>query len=378
MKLLFQFLAGILLLCTIPHQLFSQCAGGAAISTITYDTLTIGNGSNSSTFSFPKFDPALGTLMSADLKSVVGVAYNYTLENQGLVNRTYKIKIQRTDDISSTALDPFTVSALNQTPYVITPVLAPSQKFNSGPKYLNYTVANSVSDGRVVNFMGVGNVDFDYEGGTSASVIGIAPFGLNFVSVTDTIHFSITYRYCPASVLSANLLFFTATPQTGKVLLNWRQMNPEANRQYDVQVSIDGRNYTNVALVAENTAGTYSYTYLNNAAVKLYFRIQQKNVSGEIKYSNIQMIDPALVKNSVRVYPTLFTGGSIKFDFPERGDWRVSLYGLDGKKMTESRQTDVYNAQIELPAVVSNGVYSAEIINMKTQQKQFTRIVVHR
>jgi len=378
-KLIFlQCILPVVIACIFPFQAFSQCAGAAPAQTVTFDTLVTGAGNSSNQFSFPKFNPALGTLLSAELKSVVGLKYSYELENQTALNQIFKTKIIRTDDISSIALDPSAISVVNQTPYAPFLILS-HQQLHYGPANMNYILNNSVSDGRLVNFMGAGTVDFDYETGTSASVQGPLPWQLNFTSVLDTTHFSITYRYCVATLLSADLLFFTATPLKDKVSLNWRQAAVEANRLYSIELSTDGQRFTDIASIAENNSGNYTYTYLNNLSKRLYFRVQQKNVSGEIKYSNIRIIEPVQsAKNTVRVFPSLYTGGNLTISFPDRASWQVNFYSAEGRKIAGSRHEDVFSAQLVLPAFLSNGFYTAEVINIKTQERQIARIVVQR
>ncbi|HMC84819.1 MAG TPA: choice-of-anchor E domain-containing protein [Chitinophagaceae bacterium] len=369
---------GILISVVYPVHLFSQCAGGLSPSTITFDTIVYGNGNSSRDFSFPKFDPSLGTLISADLKSVVGLQYSYNLQNQTAFDKIFKTKIVRTDDITSNALDPSSVDAVNQTPYVPSFILS-QQVLNYGPANMNYIMSNSVTDGRLINFMGVGSVDFDYETGTSASVQGPLPWQLNFTSVTDTTHFSITYRFCNASILSSDLLYFSVTPLKDKILLNWQQANIEENRMYSVQISASGDNFATVAAIKENNTGLYNYTWLSNSNKKIYFRIEEKNASGEIKYSNIrEAVSSQNNQPGIRIFPTLYTGGNLQVSLPGKGEWRIRLYSSDGRNVSESRQTDVYTAQVEMPAELNNGIYTAEIVNIQTQQRQVTRIIVQR
>ncbi|HTL10481.1 MAG TPA: choice-of-anchor E domain-containing protein [Chitinophagaceae bacterium] len=375
---LLQGLLPVLLIAASPDTVFSQCANGAPASTITYDTTVIGSGNSSRTFSFPKFNPAIGTLLSADLQSVVGLEYSYDLENQTSQNKIFKTKIVRTDDIYSTALDPGAVNAVNQTPQVPS-LIAAHQQLHYGPARMNYTLSNSVTDARLINFMGAGAVDFDYETGTSAAVQGPLPWQLNFTSVLDTTKFSITYRYCATNLLSADLLFFSATAVKEKVLLTWRQAVIEHNRTYAVQMSSDGQHFNDIASITENNSGAYTFTYMHNSAKKMYFRIEQRNISGEIKYSNTRTVEPsATVKPTVRVYPSLYTGGNLTVNFPAKASWQINIYSAEGRRLLEAREKDVYTAQLLLPSYLPNGFYTVETINASTQERQLTRFVVQR
>ena len=83
-------------------------------------------------------------------------------------------------------------------------------------------------------------------------------------------------------------------------------------------------------------------------------------------------------KNKVNIFPTFYTGGALQVNFPQRGDWQIIMYSADGRRISESRKTNVYNAQLEMPSALSNGIYTAEVINVQTQQRQVTRIIVKR
>ncbi len=379
MKIFLPLFACLLAIALLQGSVMAQCSGGATAFSLTYDTIATGNGNSSRSFSLPKFNPALGTLISIDIKSMVGLQYSYDLENQTSSTRLFKTKIVRTDDIYSTAIDPSSINEVNQTPFVST-MIGAHQQVSFGPTKMNYTINNLVNDGRMVNFMGAGSVDFDYETGTSASVQGPLPWQLNFTAVSDTTHFSITYNYCTTSLLSAGLLYFSATALKGKVALSWRQSAVEANRLYNVQISTDGQRYSTLASINEDNGGNYNYVYLNNASRKLYFRIQEVNVSGDFRYSNTRVIEPEQQSNpaNLRIYPTVYTGGNLQVSFPFKADWQISFYAADGRKTTQQLPANLYSTQLVLPATLSNGVYTAEVINTKTQQKLVTRLVVQR
>lgn len=378
MKKLLPAFVCLLFIVYLTGHLQAQCAAGASPFNISYDTLVTGNGNSSRTFSFPKFNPALGTLISIDIQSVVGLEYSYDLENQTAQTKVFKTKIVRTDDVYSTALDPSSIDAVNQTPQVSALIPAHTQ-LSYGPSKMSYSLGTTITDGRLINFMGAGTVDFDYETGTSASVQGPLPWQLNFTAVSDTTHFSLTYNYCTASLLSTDLLFFSATQLKGKVDLAWRQATVETGRIYHLQLSTDGQKYTSIANIAEDNIGNYHYTYLNNTSQKCYFRIEEINVSGVVKYSNIRVIMPGLASGAgIRIYPSLYTGGSLQVNMPYRADWEISCYSADGRRIIHSLQKDVYATQLELPAAISNGIYTAEVTNAATRQRMLTRIIVRR
>ena len=79
----------------------SQCS---TQQSITYDTLITGNGNNSHVFTLPQFDPAIGTLLSANINSTISLNYGFTLKNVEAMQRDFTVSVGRYDHYTSTAL----------------------------------------------------------------------------------------------------------------------------------------------------------------------------------------------------------------------------------------------------------------------------------
>ena len=379
MKTLFTLLVSIAL-STIPgSSLLAQCGPDSSLLTLKYDTVLYGSGNNGFMVSFPKFDPSLGTLLSADIKSAVSVAYGFVATNTASSSQLLRAKIGREDDIYTSALtDP--LSTQTQSAW-ITKLVSGNSSYTYGPAYMASTSTSSITDGELINFEGTGTVDFDYETYMTETLVASTTFTWAFPTISDTTNFSVTYRYCTASLLSSDLLSFSAMAQSkNTVLLNWHQATVQADRIYGVQVSTDGITFTNLADVSENTSGFYSYNYLNNnAPIKLFFRIQEKNASGEIKYSNLRMVTFSQdAKTGTTIFPTLYTGGNLQVNFPENSDWQITIYSSDGRKVTESRQNDVSGVSLPVAESLGNGIYIIETFNTHSQQRNINRIVIQR
>jgi hypothetical protein len=380
MKSLFVF-ATVVSAFTFSAPAFSQCAGGPTAMTIIYDTTVIGNGNNSYAFSIPKFDPSLGTFLSVNFQSVVNLSYSYTLQNHDAVPVTFKTRTLRDDGVYAPEFDGADVSESHQTSQIIN-IVAANQSLVYGPAHFGYTLKDSINNGSLINFEGVGNVNYDYEQGTGyvlSTTGGTGNVNINFNYVHDTTQFTVIYKYCPNALLSTDMLLFTAAQQSmTSALLSWRQATVQQGRLYEVQMSTDGITFSRLALQEENANGAYEYTYLNNSAKKVFFRIQEKNASGEIKYSNIRLVEFNDDTKGTTVFPTLYSGGDLRFNFPEQGNWKINVYSAVGSLIAATQQKNVYSAQLTIPSSVSNGMYAVEIINTRTLRREVTRIVVQR
>ena len=148
---------------------------------------------------------------------------------------------------------------------------------------------------------------------------------------------------------------------------------------YEVQAGTDGITFQNLFNVAENATGIYDYHYVNGPAKKVLFRIQQKSLSGEIRYSNIRVVDFSNEPvSTVQVYPTLYTGGQIRVSFSEQDNWQVNIYAADGRKVLEKRLGNAGYTSFAPGEKWANGFYLVETMDSHAQHRQLTRIVIQR
>ena len=92
----------ISVICVFVIQAACQCNN--SLQSLSYDTLVPGTGNDVHQFTFSQFDPALGTLISARINSLVSVNYGFTLQNVEAVQRDFSVSVGRYDNFSSTAL----------------------------------------------------------------------------------------------------------------------------------------------------------------------------------------------------------------------------------------------------------------------------------
>jgi hypothetical protein len=241
-------LVAAILSTVVPFYGISQCGTS---HTISYDTTITGNGINDDpyVFTFPQFNPSLGTLTNVDINTKLTLQYNYTVENDNPVSSTFRFKVTRFDDIYSPALGPseplqyqrtFPNSLSAQTPAnYYTHVLAANDGVaGSGSDFAqaSLTLVNQsniiVHAANTAPFMGTGNVAFDYYTYT----LGGAPNSFTFSpTVTDQITFSIKYTYCD-NILLNNAERERLTRSTGRIIFNHKLYpNPSSSGNYTVQ-----------------------------------------------------------------------------------------------------------------------------------------------
>ena len=376
-------------LAVMPRTALAQCTPSTYL-TVTYDTLVTGSGNTAAAFSFPKFDPSLGTLISVKLQSVISVGFNFSLENYEGVPKSYSVKIGRDDDIHSDAMtDDFVNTTLKSYgPYA----LAQSDGIpGSGADYTyrqmnvlhNYTITDSIT-GAVAPFMGAGTVNFDKNPSTYAFVQGSASFSL-LGAAADTMHFIITYQYCTAYMLPSGITVFSARKEAGQtILLNWQTVNEQGGRYYDVEKSTDGNHYTKSGSLPSfvNSYGqayySYKYTIDEGDQNKLYFRLKRRDGNGETFYSDVRAVNlyGAGVK-SLYLYPNP-SSRFINVHFNQAGNkgWQVDILASDGRLVQRDYFSNTNAAHIDFREKMKAGTYFMRAMDRQTQQNYISAFVV--
>lgn len=112
-------------------------------------------------------------------------------------------------------------------------------------------------------------------------------------------------------ITPVHLLSFTGQPQGKNVLLGWKSTSEVNFSHYDVEFSINGRNFNKVGEVASqnsNGAGVNEYSFLHLTPVvgKNYYRLKIVDKDGAYVYSTTIIVDFA-GSNKISVYPNPFT-----------------------------------------------------------------------
>ncbi len=359
------------------------------LSTLSYDTTVNAFGNSLYSFTFPQFDPTLGTLTEVKINTKVTLVYSFSLEN-GEINpvSNYRVKVFRDDEISSNALmSPLTNSYQKQYGYF--PLGGSDGVPDSGPDYtqqgplyvlnkkdINYTLSNTA------DFFGSGTVMFDYTTSTYSAAQGSINNNLNG-SAQDEVNFNITYTYCPQIILAADITSFKANKVNDAVIdIKWVTQNEKNNRKYELQKSTDGKTFRGVAQFAGKTTqtGSYSYSYAvqpTDNGKTVLFRIKQIEENGTAKFSIINAVRPGNKKGTQPgIYPNPAKGATnLLFSNTKRSNWEVSVYTVSGQMLKRYNFTNALTGKINTAQEFEKGIYMVKSVN-KTTQEQFVQQLI--
>jgi hypothetical protein len=136
------------------------------------------------------------------------------------------------------------------------------------------------------------------------------------------------------------LTSLVASKQGNDVIVSWNTVTEINNKGFEVERSLDGKNFKFVGFVKGAGNSNKSQTYrlndvnafqLNNATV-LYFRLKQIDFDGKFTYSKIVSVnDNKESSNVVSVYPNPFTSDfNIQINTQQQGIVNIEIISIHG------------------------------------------------
>ncbi|RYY18659.1 MAG: choice-of-anchor E domain-containing protein [Chitinophagaceae bacterium] len=372
-----------IIMCIVPGAIIkAQCTGASTSTIITYDSTVTGVGSAPYVFTFPKFNPALGTLTSIRVQSVVTLLYTFSLENSEAGTREVDHYLNRLDRISSTALTSTINNSFTSDPFGPYSLDANDGVTGSGTDYVHVASAPVLFNDTLVNrnlfntasFMGPGTVTFNY-----ITIPGSTTYGASVnhsPSVTDIIKFNISYIYCNALSLASNLINLDAAPAGPlSAMVKWTTSNELEAVSYEVMVSRDGINFTTAVIIPAkgtfaNNLGSYQYKYEFNDAVKtLYFRIKQLTKNNKPELTAIKPVSWQQRQTEVHFIADR-SGNAINTNLPTAGgaSWIIDLFGVNGQLLQREQVRAGVSVNMPIKKQLQSGVYVIRAVNSMSKE----------
>ncbi|WP_205511062.1 T9SS type A sorting domain-containing protein [Longitalea arenae] len=187
--------------------------------------------------------------------------------------------------------------------------------------------------------------------GFAASTSGISPNGFNLTAM-------------PAATLPVIFNSFYTTKKNNNVHLNWSTAQEQHNQHFEVQRSLDGNNWSVIAVVlgAGNSAVLqhYSYTDKNMTADLAWYRIRQVDIDGRYTYSTVKTIRAGEAVSAARIY----TSGNvvnIELNKEIRNPVTVRIINMNGQVIG---QRDNQQASYRLTIPYNNQITGMHIVQL--------------
>jgi hypothetical protein len=173
--------------------------------------------------------------------------------------------------------------------------------------------------------------------------------------------------FTTAASLPVEFTKFSATPRQKEIALNWQTATEKNNSHFEIEKSVDGKNYYTIGEVSG--AGTtlevqnYEFMDVNPANGMNYYRLKQVDWNDDSEYSNITAVEfssdlnaqffPNPVKNELTINATT-------------QDVSIFIYSMTGQLVKQVNDISIdgqYNLNM---SELMSGIYQVQIIEEKT------------
>jgi hypothetical protein len=160
---------------------------------------------------------------------------------------------------------------------------------------------------------------------------------------------------------------FYAKKYADKIELTWITSEEINNSHFDVQRSIDGQNWKNIAVVFAVTnpgpVNRYQYSDHYTTSHKVYYRLKQVDNDGKSAYSAIKTVNG----NESIAASTIFVSSkqtiAIEFNEQVKDKVIVRIYNVNGQPVREQQFAQVTGRiEMHIPQAIP-GVYAVQVLN---------------
>ena len=332
------------------------CAGGVQPNIIEHYVVLPPTNSSNTTISFPKFDPAVGTLTCVTLRDTLSIVSATGIRNYDPMAVEYDFQLTINTKVEGPSLSRINFKNEVYGPDLLGAYGTPTDTINYGPDtiYNNWPSVRTNSADVTAYLGATGDVNFTYTIGGGVVAAGGANYNAQ-VRTNTWGRFKLTYQWCNNIVLSSGIKDFIAVREDDVIKMQWKGPENSNKSNFEVQSSNDGKTFTRIASntnVIETASAEYKYQYTpdKSADLKTYFRIKY-NDRKRIVYSELRVVQPAThSRNKLTVFPNPVQN-NLFIDFEEvvSGNYRVELFNQSGQTVYKTNVVVKENRIVSLP-----------------------------
>lgn len=231
-------------------------------------------------------------------------------------------------------------------------------------RFRTLSSSHFIITGNIYESIDTGNtwINITSEVGTGFSDLH-APYNYSCIPV-GTI--GLILNYTDTTIVPVELINFNGEVNGLKVHLNWQTITEKNNRGFEVQRSIDKKDWQEIGFIQGEGTSTEKKNYFfedNNIQKQFYYyRLKQIDYDGSYVYSNI--IEVKISLNNFELlqnYPNPANPATIiKYVVPVESFIELSLFNINGEKVVELfrgvKQSGIYLTEIDIRNLAS-GIY---------------------
>jgi concanavalin A-like lectin/glucanase superfamily protein/type IX secretion system substrate protein/calcineurin-like phosphoesterase family protein len=199
-----------------------------------------------------------------------------------------------------------------------------------------------------------------------------------YVTVSDgeNIITSPIRSFTSGGIIPVRLMDFNAKVENNQVKLTWNTASESNSKQFDVERSRDGKQFTKISSVNAkgNSNSQQHYTDLDVSPFRgvSYYRLKQMDLNGGFIYSPIERVN--IFAKGIEIFPNPVTGSEININFLDDIKGRIDLkvYDVNGK-IRMSRTSSINSNNLVLRHNLTPGIY---IVKIRTDEQEFSKKIV--
>ena len=253
--------------------------------------------------------------------------------------------------------------------------MTPNTQPSSGTFNINLFPVGIVCVGAPINFAKSPSGAGTYSFGGSSPVTPIKRSGF-----TD---FSDITLISPSIILPVELLFFQAFAQEKSALLTWETIWEKGNDYFEVQKSIDGKNFFAIGRVGgkgtSQSKNTYQFTDNEPFKGLNYYRLKQVDLDEKVNYSKIISLYFDAEGELFSIFPNPSNDLDISILLSAKAGNLIHIKVIDatGRSiLTESRVYTGEKISLKSDKQVAQGIYLMVIQNISTGKVQSKKLIV--
>lgn len=176
--------------------------------------------------------------------------------------------------------------------------------------------------------------------------------------------------------LPVELTKFKATPQNNSIQLNWQTAMEQNNSHFEIEKSIDGKEFSNIGMIEGfgTTTDIQDYTFIDENPVhgQNYYRLKQVDFDGDFEYSEIVTAEFSK-RNTASFYPNP-TKDELTIESDISTTVNIQIYNLQGqlvKQFTDIQLDEQHQVNL---SDLNSGIYQLQL----TDANSFELLQQHR
>ncbi len=179
------------------------------------------------------------------------------------------------------------------------------------------------------------------------------------------------------TALALNMTFLNALAREEDILIKWVVQNDIDIRNYEVEKSLTGLNFSviqNISSLQAPNSSSYIISDSHPIIGTNYYRIKSYNMNGTVNLSRVFRVYYGKVGNTVLIYPNpVGQQLIIRFAGVKKGSYKMTVLGTNGQTIvTQNLVHDGIDKtiQVTLPPKMAHGIYRLFLIDKYQFYKQ--------